>query len=64
MAKLKSNSERDKLVLDALNENIKKAPSLGICAETFYALKQEFLRIMQERDDALKQLQDQEYHEM
>jgi hypothetical protein len=64
MAKLKSNSERDKLVLDALNENIKKAPSLGICAETFYALKQEFLRIMQERDDALKQLQDQEDHEM
>ena len=61
---MKSNSERDKLVLDALNENIKKAPSLGICAETFYALKQEFLRIMQERDDALKQLQDQEYHEM
>lgn len=64
MAKLKSNSERDKLVLDALNENIKKAPSLGICAETFYALKQEFLRIMQERDDALKQLQEQEDHEM
>lgn len=64
MAKLKSNSERDKLVLDALNENIKKAPLLGICAETFYALKQEFLRIMQERDDALKQLQDQEDHEM
>ena len=64
MAKLKSNSERDKLVLDALNENIKKAPSLGICAETFYALKQEFLRIMRERDDALKQLQEQEDHEM
>lgn len=64
MAKLKSNSERDKLVLDALNENIKKSPSLGICAETFYALKQEFLRIMQERDDALKQLQEQEDHEM
>lgn len=64
MAKLKSNSERDKLVLDALNENIKKAPSLGICAETFYALKQEFLRIMQERDNALKQLQEQEDHEM
>lgn len=61
---MKSNSERDKLVLDALNENIKKAPSLGICAETFYALKQEFLRIMQERDDALKQLQEQEDHEM
>ena len=64
MAKLKPNSERDKLVLDALNENIKKAPSLGICAETFYALKQEFLRIMRERDDALKQLQEQEDHEM
>lgn len=61
---MKSYTERDKLVLDALDENIQKAPELGICAETFYALKQEFLRVMQERDDALKHLQERKSHEV
>lgn len=42
-------NERDQAVLDALEENIKIAPKIGVCADTFYALKQEFLRIMQER---------------
>ena len=36
-------NERDQAVLDALDENIKIAPSIGVCADTFYALKQEFL---------------------
>lgn len=49
-------SEHDRLVLAALDKNAKKAPALGVCADTFYALKQEFLRVMQERDDALKKL--------
>ena len=61
---MKPYTERDKLVLDALDENIKKAPELGICADTFYALKQEFRRVMQERDDALQQLQEQQRHEV
>ena len=56
--------ERDQLVLTALDENIKRAPELGVCADTFYALKQEFLRIMQERDDALKAIQESTPHEM
>lgn len=51
-------SERDQAVLDALEENIKIAPQIGVCADTFYALKQEFLRIMQERDDTLEKLQE------
>lgn len=53
---MNDSKERDQLVLAALDENVKKAPALGVCADTFYALKQEFLRVMQERDDALKKL--------
>lgn len=53
-----NSAERDRAVLDALDDNIRIAPKVGICADTFYALKQEFLRIMQERDDALKKLQE------
>lgn len=51
---MNESQNRDQAVLDALDKNIKLAPQLGVCADTFYALKQEFLRIMQERDDALK----------
>lgn len=53
-----NSAERDRAVLDALDDNIRIAPKVGICADTFYALKQEFLRIMQERDDALKKIQE------
>ena len=56
--------ERDQAVLDALEENIKIAPQIGVCADTFYALKQEFLRIIQERDDALEKLQEATSHEV
>lgn len=54
---MKSPTERDQVVLDALDENIKLAPQFGLCAEQFYVLKQEFLRIMQERDDAISELE-------
>lgn len=57
-------NERDQAVLDALEENIKIAPKIGVCADTFYALKQEFLRIMQERDDALNELWEAAHHEV
>lgn len=57
-------NKRDQAVLDALEENIKIAPKIGICADTFYALKQEFLRIMQERDEAIKELQEATHHEV
>lgn len=53
---MKSPTERDQAVLEALDENIKLAPQFGICSEQFYVLKQEFLRIIQERDDALRKL--------
>lgn len=54
---MKSPTERDQVVLDALDENIKLAPQFGLCAEQFYAIKQEFLRVMQERDDAISELE-------
>lgn len=57
-------NERDQAVLDALDENIKIAPSIGVCADTFYALKQEFLRVMKERNDALEKLQEDTHHEV
>ena len=57
-------NERDQAVLDALEENIEIAPKIGVCADTFYALKQEFLRIMQERDEAIKELQEATHHEV
>lgn len=48
---------RDQVVLDSLNANMRNAPKYGICADTFYALKEEFLRVMKERDDAITMLQ-------
>ena len=53
---MNESQNRDQAVLDALDKNINLAPQLGICAETFAVLKEEFLRVMQERDDALRQL--------
>lgn len=50
---MNESQNRDQAVLDALDKNIKLAPQLGVCAESFAALKEEFLRVMQERDDAL-----------
>lgn len=43
---------RDRAVLSALDDNIRRAPSLGVCAECFAALKLEFERVMAERDAA------------
>lgn len=45
-------NERDRAVLSALDDNIRRAPSLGVCAECFAALKLEFERVMAERDVA------------
>lgn len=53
-----NSAERDRAVLDALDDNIRIAPKVGICADTFYALKQEFLRVMHERDEALEKLRE------
>ena len=47
-------NERDRAVLSALDANIRRAPSLGVCAECFAALKLEFERVMAERDAARK----------
>lgn len=55
-------SERDKAVLDSLDENIRLSPLLGVCADTFYALKQEFLRVMRERDEAIQKLSEVQAH--
>lgn len=55
-------SERDKAVLDSLDENIRLSPLLGVCADTFYALKQEFLRVMCERDEAIQKLSEVQAH--
>lgn len=49
--------KRDQVVLDSLDANMHEAPKYGICADTFYALKEEFLRVMQERDEAIAKLQ-------
>lgn len=46
--------ERDRAVLSALDDNIRRAPSLGVCAECFAVLKLEFERVMAERDAARK----------
>lgn len=45
-------NERDRAVLSALDDNIRRAPSIGVCAECFAALKLEFERVMAERDAA------------
>lgn len=46
--------ERDRAVLSALDDNIRRAPSLGVCAECFAVLKLEFERVMAERDEAME----------
>jgi len=61
---LNESQERDQAVLDALDKNIKLAPQLGICAESFAALKEEFLRVMQERDDAISRYQELIAHDL
>lgn len=47
-------NERDRAVLAALEDNIQRAPSLGVCAECFAVLKLEFERVMAERDETRK----------
>lgn len=61
---MNESQERDQAVLDALDKNIKLAPQLGICAESFAALKEEFLRVMQERDDAISRYQELIAHDL
>ncbi len=47
-------NERDRAVLTALDDNIRRAPSLAVCAECFAVLKLEFERVMAERDAAIE----------
>lgn len=61
---MNESQNRDQAVLDALDKNIKLAPRLGICAETFAVLKEEFLRVMQERDDAITRYQELIAHDL
>lgn len=48
------DKERDAVLLRAIDSMIKDAPDVGICPIAFEALKEEVLRIMDERDTALK----------
>lgn len=43
-------SERDQILLDALDDLQKQADEYGFCPATFYALRAEIMRIMGERD--------------
>lgn len=43
-------SERDQILLDALDNLQKQADEYGFCPATFYALRAEVMRIMGERD--------------
>lgn len=61
---MNESQNRDQAVLDALDKNIKLAPQLGICAETFAVLKEEFLRIMRERDEAIARCQELIAHDL
>lgn len=61
---MNESQNRDQAVLDALDKNIRLAPQLGICAETFAVLKEEFLRVMQERDDAVSRYQELIAHDL
>lgn len=47
---MEESKQRDEIVLEALERNIKEAPRFGICCDVFVALKVEFERVMQERD--------------
>nr|DAI48759.1 MAG TPA: DNA-directed RNA polymerase [Caudoviricetes sp.] len=49
---MKESIIRDQAVLDALDNCIRQAPEFGICADIFAVLKDEFQRIMEERDAA------------
>ena len=42
--------------------SVRLPASLGVCADTFYALKQEFLRVMRERDEAIQKLSEVQTH--
>ena len=59
---MSERNERDKTVLAALDESIRRAPEIGICADSFAALKAEFLRVMGERDAAIIQCENQQNH--
>jgi len=59
---MSEHNERDKTVLAALDESIRRAPEIGICADSFAALKEEFLRVMGERDAAMIQCENQQNH--
>lgn len=50
------DKERDAVLLRAIDSMIKDAPDVGICPIVFEALKEEVLRIMDERDKALKMI--------
>lgn len=59
---MKESITRDQAVLNALDKCIRQAPEFGICADTFAALKEEFQRVMEERDDAKIQCGNQRNH--
>ena len=56
------HNERDLAVINALDDSIHQAPEFGICADTFAALKEEFRRVMEERDAAKNQCENQKNH--
>lgn len=56
------HNERDLAVINALDDSIHHAPEFGICADSFAALKAEFLRLMGERDAACIQIENQQNH--
>lgn len=59
---MKESIIRDQAVLDALDNCIRQAPEFGICADTFAVLKDEFQRVMEERDAAKIQCENQKNH--
>lgn len=59
---MKANITRDQAVLNALDNCIRQAPEFGICADTFAVLKDEFQRVMEERDAAKIQCENQKNH--
>nr|DAF41035.1 MAG TPA: hypothetical protein [Caudoviricetes sp.] len=47
---MEESKQRDEIVLEALERNIKEAPRYGVCCDVFVALLSEFQRVMDERD--------------
>lgn len=47
---MEESKQRDEIVLEALERNIKEAPKYGVCCDVFVALPSEFHRVMDERD--------------